>query len=150
MSHKKSNIPLIASLEGHSGRILSVAFHLTAPLLATGSEDGTVKLWDTDSQQCVGTLVGHTNIVRSVAFHPTAPVLISGSTDKTLKVWDTTTYQCLSTTQAHKYGVTCLAFHPSESYNGHKHPRSGGYRYQSLVQDRCYTVQPDVHHKQPH
>ena len=114
MSHKKSNIPIVASLEGHVGRILSVAFHLTAPLLATGSEDGNVKLWDTDSQQCVGTLVGHTNIVRSVAFHPTAPVLISGSTDKTLKVWDTTTQQCLSTTQAHEYGVSCVAFHPSE------------------------------------
>ena len=95
MSHKRSKIPIIEILEGHTKGVLSVAFHSFAPLLATGSEDGTVKLWNTNSQECLATLVGHHGEVKSVAFHPTADILISGSMDNDVKLWDTNTYMCL-------------------------------------------------------
>ena len=36
----------VATLEGHTSYVLSVAFHATAPLLATGSRDNTAKLWE--------------------------------------------------------------------------------------------------------
>ena len=69
----------------------SVAFHPTAPLLATGSGDCTVKLWrlssDNSSATCVATLEGHMKDVHSVAFHPTAPLLSTGSADHTVKLW---------------------------------------------------------------
>ena len=35
----------VATLEGHSNSVYSVAFHPTAPLLATGSSYYTVRLW---------------------------------------------------------------------------------------------------------
>jgi len=129
MSSKKGKIRIVASLEGHSGPVQSVVFHPTAPLMATAGGDNDVKLWDTDSHQCLATLVGHTKEVTCVAFHPTQPVLISGSADKMLIVWDTTTYQWLSTIQqstsphAHMYGVTCIAIHPIMSFIV-----TGGYR----------------------
>ena len=117
MSQKKSNIPIVATLE-HSGAVRSVAFHPTANLMATAGDDNVVKLWDTNTHQHIADLVGHTGVVTCVAFHPTEPVLISGSEDKTLKVWDTTTHQCLSTTTppAHQHGVTCIAIHPTMSF----------------------------------
>ena len=116
MSHKRSKIPIIEILEGHTKGVLSVAFHSSAPLLATGSEDGIVKLWDTNSQKCLATLVGHHRQVESVAFHPTADILMSGSSDNDVKLWDTNTYMCLSTTNVHRYGVSCVAFHPSKPF----------------------------------
>ena len=119
---KKGKIRIVASLEGHIGPVLSVVFHPTAHLMATAGGDNDVKLWDTDSRQCLATLVGHASPVSCVAFHPTQPVLISGSADSMLIVWDTTTYQWLSTTQipinrhASKHGVTCIAIHPILSF----------------------------------
>ena len=65
------------TLNRHTKPVNSVAFHPTAPLLATGSDDMTAKLWrfspDGSTATCVATLEGHSNCVRSVAFHPTAP-----------------------------------------------------------------------------
>ena len=76
---------------GHSGSVRSVAFHPTAPLLATGSWDGTVRLWllssDNSSATCVATLKGHSDAVWSVAFHPTAPLLATGSADDSVRLW---------------------------------------------------------------
>jgi WD40 repeat protein len=81
----------VATLKGHSNYVLSVAFHATAPLLATGSIDNTAKLWrlscDHSSATCVATLEGHSDWVRSVAFHATAPLLATGISDSTAKLW---------------------------------------------------------------
>ena len=86
-----SSATCVATLLGHSGSVFSVAFHPTAPVLATGSRDNTAKLWrlssDNSSATCVATLQGHSGIVYSVAFHPTAPVLATGSGDNTAKLW---------------------------------------------------------------
>ena len=79
------------NLNGHTGIVTSVAFHSTAPLLATGSGDNTVRLWllssDNSSATCVATLTGHSGSVFSVAFHPTAPLLATGSDDNTMRFW---------------------------------------------------------------
>jgi WD40 repeat protein len=73
--------------------IYSVAFHPTAPLLATGSQDKTAKLWklfEDNSAKCVATLEGHSQEVSSVAFHRTAPLLATSSCDNTVKLWEFT------------------------------------------------------------
>jgi WD40 repeat protein len=81
----------VATLAGRSDYVRSLAFHPTAPLLATGSCDKTAKLWrfspDGSTATCVATLAGHGNSVEGVAFHPTAPLLATGSADKTAKLW---------------------------------------------------------------
>ena len=78
-------------MAGHIGCVNSVAFHPTAPLLATGSDDKTVRLWllssDNSSATCVATLAGHGYFVYSVVFHPTAQLLATGSDDKTVRLW---------------------------------------------------------------
>ena len=90
-SHDFEAATCVATLAGHSGLVYSVAFHPTAPLLATGSHDKTAKLWrfspDGSTATCVATLAGHGSDVKSVAFHPTAPLLATGSGDYTAKLW---------------------------------------------------------------
>jgi len=81
----------VATLIGHSDWVLCVAFHPTAPLVASGSVDKTVKLWllssDNSSATCVATLAGHSRAVTSVAFHPTAPLVTTSSFDETVRLW---------------------------------------------------------------
>ena len=111
----------MANLEGHTGLVYSVAFHPTAPLLATGSHDRTAKLWllspDNSSATCVATLRGHTYSVESVAFHPTAPILATGSGDGTAKLWllssDNLSATCVATLEGHRDSVNSVAFHPN-------------------------------------
>ena len=80
-----------STLRGHGDGVFSVAFHASAPYLATGSTDKTAKLWllnaDCSAATCVSTLRGHSGGVYSVAFHPSAPYLATGSGDMTTKLW---------------------------------------------------------------
>jgi WD40 repeat protein len=57
-------------------------------LLASGSHDKAVKLWNVRSGECVKTLLGHGEDVESVSFSPDGSLLASGSGDKTVKLWD--------------------------------------------------------------
>ena len=114
MSSLKSKFQLLASLEGHREHICCVALHPSAPILATGSKDQSIILWDTDSHKPVATLLGHTTPVTCLAFHPSAPLLVSGGHDGIMRFWDIMTHQCLSTTQVYRpnYAVSCVAFRP--------------------------------------
>jgi WD40 repeat protein len=66
-------------------------------MLATGSADLTIKLWDILSGKVLKTLQGHTAQLHSVAFHPDGQILVSGSDDETIKFWDIQTGECLQT-----------------------------------------------------
>ena len=114
----------VSTLEGHIGSVYDVAFHPSAPYLATGSDDKTAKLWllkaDCGAATCVSTLQGHSGSVYSVAFHPSAPYLATGSGDSTTKLWllnaDCSSATCVSTLQGHSSIVFSVAFHPSAPY----------------------------------
>jgi hypothetical protein len=78
----------VTTLSGHTDEVNSVAFSPDGRLLASGSADYTIKLWDVASGSLVRTLTGHTDYVLSVAFSPDGRLLASGSDDKTIKLWD--------------------------------------------------------------
>ena len=75
------------TFEGHEEGVNSVAFSPNGDLLASGSHDETIKLWDVESGKCIFTLEGHKAPVISVAFSPDGKVLASGSLDGTIKLW---------------------------------------------------------------
>lgn len=79
-------------------------------IVASGSRDKSIRLWDIWSGNCIATLTGHDNWVRGVAFHPSGKFLYSCSDDKSIRIWDTSTCRChKKIMDAHVHFVTCLA-----------------------------------------
>jgi len=100
------------TLEGHSGWVGSVAFSPDSKLVASGSSDETVKLWDPATGACTQTLEGHSGNVNLVTFSPNSKLVASGSYDKTVKLWDPATGACTQTLEGHSSWVRSVAFSP--------------------------------------
>ena len=85
---EKDWTPSLQVLEGHSDWVRAVVFSPDGQLLASGSLDRTVRLWDTATGASRGTLEGHSGCVNAVVFSPDGQLLASGSYDHTVRLWD--------------------------------------------------------------
>ena len=103
---------LLATLKGHSSYVYSVSFSPDGQVLASGSVDKTIKLWDVGSRREIATLKGHSSYVYSVLFSPDGKVLASGSMDKTIKLWDVGSRREIATLTGHRDGVFSVSFSP--------------------------------------
>ncbi|KAH2148396.1 hypothetical protein KXW33_005324, partial [Aspergillus fumigatus] len=93
--------PELQTLGGLSHWVWSVAFSQDGQLLASGSDDKTIKLWDPTTGALKHTLVGHSDSILSVAFSQDGQFLASGSDDETIKLWDPTTGNLKHTLEGH-------------------------------------------------
>jgi WD40 repeat protein len=66
----------------------SVAFSPNGKLLASGSRDETIKLWDVKTGKELATLKGEWGTVLSVVFSPNGKLLASGHDRHVVKLWD--------------------------------------------------------------
>lgn len=87
-----------------------------ANLLASGSDDKCIKIWNIDQRadqeslyECINTINGHTQPITCLLF-AADNVLISGSEDTSIKVWNYKTENglCLATLSGHKFWINAL------------------------------------------
>ena len=82
-------------LYGHKMPILSYNLSTDDALLATGSVDKDVRLWDMDFGHSIKSIFAHQEAVTVVKFIPETHYLLSGSKDGHVKFWDADTYQLI-------------------------------------------------------
>ncbi|MBK9782533.1 MAG: TIR domain-containing protein [Anaerolineales bacterium] len=110
----QSNPYIIQYLNKHSDLIRTLAFSPDGKILASGSADNSIVLWDVATSTPLGEpLFGHSEWVMSVAFSPDGKILASGSADGTIILWDVQTRQKLATLIGHSQSVNSIAFSPN-------------------------------------
>ncbi len=105
--------------ENNKPEVWALAFNSDGTILASGSWDCTILLWDFQQQKLLRPLEGHNDFIWSVAFSPDGKTLASGSRDGTVLLWDLNQHkaqpQRLSVHQEeinHDYEVFSVAFSP--------------------------------------
>ncbi|KAL7423272.1 Lissencephaly-1 [Cryptotrichosporon argae] len=106
--------PARHALTSHRAPITRVAFHPTWTVLASASEDATVKVWDWDGGELERTIKGHTKAVTDVDFDPKGNLMVTCSSDLTIKLWDTPNdYKNTKTLHGHDHSVSTVRFTPT-------------------------------------
>jgi WD40 repeat protein len=100
-----------ARFSGHEKLIFRAAFSPDSHLLATCSQDRTIRLWSIDTGAC-RVLHGHTDEVFAVAFHPDGKQLASGGRDRAVWLWDLERGEEVARLPGHAGFVWSLAFSP--------------------------------------
>ncbi len=110
--YKVSDGTILRTLHGHHDAILSIALSPDGRLLATGSYDQTIRIWDLETGTERRTLTGHNGGVFGLSFRPDGKVLASASSDRTVKLWDVATGQRLDTLSQSLKELNAVAFSP--------------------------------------
>jgi len=124
------------TLSGHTSPITGPAFHPHSSIIATSSEDGTIRLWNCETGMLERTLEGHTGAVQAVDFDSQGHLLgkhavmvrqgilslteiptVSCSADRLIKLWDTLDqWQNIITFYGHEHSVSSVCFIPGDQY----------------------------------
>lgn len=80
--------------QGHSYDLSTITYSPDGSMLASGAQDGKVKLWDTLNTTCVVTFTEHTSKITDLKFVPNKTnVLLSSSLDGTVRAYDLIKYR---------------------------------------------------------
>ena len=114
-AQERAKIEIVPQI-AHARDVETAALSRNGAHLLTGSEDGTLKLWDVATTRLVRTFSGHKGDVTAVALSPDGTRALSGSKDKTIRLWEVATGRLIRTIYAHldsRSGeVSSVAFSP--------------------------------------
>ena len=100
-------------LAGHSGQVLALCVSSEGDVLASGSDEGTVRLWHLPDGEPMKELKGrHIGGVTSIAMSMDGKTLATGSWDRTVRLWRLPDGEPLATLEGHNKVVRTLAISP--------------------------------------
>ncbi|MHA2497670.1 MAG: WD40 repeat domain-containing protein, partial [Candidatus Hodarchaeales archaeon] len=101
-----------ANLTGHGWRVREVAFSPVEPILASGSSDGSIRLWDLATGDVLHVLMRHHYGVIALDFSPSGKLLASGGIDNKIHLWNVSSGEHLQTWSMYPHGVIDLKWSP--------------------------------------
>lgn len=104
------NLVVASSVRGHEKDINIISIAPNDSIVASGSQDKTVKLWNATDLTLRATLKGHRRGVWDCQFSPIDRVVATSSGDKTVKLWSLSDYSCVRTFQGHLSSVLRVRF----------------------------------------
>ncbi|OBZ73444.1 hypothetical protein A0H81_07250 [Grifola frondosa] len=112
------NEPLITlnppESSGPKSSIYALATDPYGSVVASGSPERVIRMWDPRSGRRVGKLVGHTDNIRAILISEDAKYLLTGSADASIKLWSLSSQRCLHTFTHHTDSVWSLfSSHPA-------------------------------------
>jgi WD40 repeat protein len=117
--------------EGHASMVYSVALSTDGRRVVSGSADATVRIWDSETGECLQVLQGHTDSVFSVKLSLDGRRVVSASKDKTVRIWDLETGICSQVLAIDGPAARCVAI----SDNGTRVVSGGGESPLTLLVD---------------
>ena len=105
--------PSFSALEGRPSPISVVVFSPGRRLLASASEDNTIRIWDSATGVLRSTLKGHSGSIKTIVFSPNGQLLASASWDKTVRLWDSATGTLRGTLEGHLDCISAVVFSPN-------------------------------------
>jgi len=112
VSETNQSRALVRSFTAHKDAIYSIALSPDDKILATGSYDQKIKLWDAETGKELKTLSGHNGCIFGLAFRPDGKILASASADRTVKLWDVASGDRRDTLSQPLKEVYAVAFSP--------------------------------------
>lgn len=105
------------SIKIHKTPVSSIEFDATSTLVATGSSDGSVRVWDVFRGYCTHTFKGQSEIIRVLSFRQdsTAIHIYSGSDDGSIRCYDLLKSNCVADFRHHVGCPTALSFSIEDS-----------------------------------
>ena len=101
----------------HSSEIACVAFSPDERVCASGSQGGTVLVWDLEGQKITASLKEHRVACTALAVPPiSSPLLATGSQDTNVKVWDMRTAKSIYTLKGHEDKISTVVFSPGKEW----------------------------------
>jgi WD40 repeat protein len=94
----------VRTFKGHDNLVTAVGFSADGKLLASGSQDNTIRVWNAGTGTEVRALRGHTGAVTGVRFSADGGRIISSGHDSTLRIWDAATGRQLALLMTFKDG----------------------------------------------
>lgn len=85
----KSDGTILNTFAGHKNTQYRIrgTFNNSDSSILSGSEDGSIYIWDFLTTKVVSVLKGHTDTVSSISYHPKLDIAVSASFDGTIRVW---------------------------------------------------------------
>lgn len=98
--------------KGHAGAVKTVALSADNKLIATGSRDRSVKIWDVESRRELRSYTGANLTLNSLQFSADGKWIAGGSFDQYARIWDVYTGKIIFTSPEHDKYITDVAFTP--------------------------------------
>ena len=108
--------------DSHSDAVVCVDCNPQGSLIASGSSDMTVRLWEVRSGKCVQTIQAHSDRISSIQFNFDGTEFVTSSYDGIVRVWDAGSGLCLKSmvpsvpSDDRVFNVTCARFSPNGKY----------------------------------